>query len=495
MFAKVHEQNRMKIDEMKELILKKAEELGLDFFPTIFEIVPANVLYTFGAYAMPTRYSHWSFGRDFFRMKTMYDYGMGKIYELVINSNPCYAFLMEDNTVTQNMLIIAHVLAHNDFFKNNCRFKETRRDMVEAMALAANKITEYEKKYGKDRVEELIDAASSIAYHIDPYGKTLPAKKKKEKVKETPYDDLWNLEIRKQVVKVEPTFKAKKIPETPEFDILRFVINHNRSLEPWQKDVLTIIRDEMFYFWPQIETKLMNEGWATYWHLHILRELELDTAQTIDYAAMHAGVVTPSPYKINPYYVGWKIFEDIRERWDNPTEEEIAKGREPGKGLEKIFEVRANETDASFIRNYLTEKLVEDLDLYIYEKTDKLPEPENPRPWYKQEKEREWWIVEEKKWEKIRDALAGSYATHGIPLISVEDANYRGQFGTGILLKHHHEGSPLHEVYCSNTLAYVSMLWNCEPVYLHTIAKDDDMEVTVSYDPQEHKVSWDVRGD
>lgn len=311
------------IDEITEI----AEGFGLDFYPMRYEICPAEIIYTFGAYGMPTRFSHWSFGKQFHKMKLHYDLGLSKIYELVINSNPCYAFLLDNNTLVQNKLIVAHVLAHCDFFKNNCRFQNTKRDMVESMSAAAERIKEYEHLHGTKEVESFLDAVLALQEHIDP---SLVRSKLSWNIgdeeeyeddqpkRQTPYDDLWGMD--------EPKIREKKkiakpFPPKPEKDILLFIEAHSRELEPWQRDVLTMLREEMLYFWPQLETKIMNEGWASYWHQRIMRELDLDSNESIEFAKLNAGVVQPSKTGINPYYLGLKIFEDIEERYDNPCEE------------------------------------------------------------------------------------------------------------------------------------------------------------------------------
>ena len=177
-------------DEMKQLeqalekIIAKAREFGLDFYDTYFEICPADILYTFGAYGMPTRFTHWTFGKAYHKMKTQYDYNLGRIYEMVVNSNPCYAFLLEGNSLIQNKLIMAHVLAHCDFFKNNIYFKNTSRDMVESMAAAAERFRNYEFKYGLERVEKFIDAAISIQEHIEPRLMVKEGRRKEQKNKQ-----------------------------------------------------------------------------------------------------------------------------------------------------------------------------------------------------------------------------------------------------------------------------------------------------------------------
>jgi stage V sporulation protein R len=311
------------IDEITEI----AKGFGLDFYPMRYEICPADIIYTFGAYGMPTRFSHWSFGKQFHKMKLQYDLGLSKIYELVINSNPCYAFLLDTNALIQNKLIVAHVLAHCDFFKNNCRFGNTKRDMVESMAATAERVAHYEHIHGKESVEKFLDAVLAIQEHIDPslMRSRLSYQIEEEEIVEnqpsaTPYDDLWSLDqkdsSKKKVIK-----RKKKIPPNPEKDILLFIQEYSRELEDWQRDILTMMREEMLYFWPQLETKIMNEGWASYWHGRILREMDLTSDEVIEFAKLNAGVVQPSRTSINPYYLGFKMFEDIEKRWDNPTEE------------------------------------------------------------------------------------------------------------------------------------------------------------------------------
>lgn len=191
-----------------EEITDIAKGFGLDFYPMRYEICPAEIIYTFGAYGMPTRFSHWSFGKQFHKMKLHYDLGLSKIYELVINSNPCYAFLLDSNSLIQNKLIVAHVLAHCDFFKNNCRFQNTNRDMVESMAATAERIKHYERIHGIKEVESFLDAILAIQEHIDPSlvrPKLLWSvdddEEEEEETASSPYDDLWDMDKPKQVKK------------------------------------------------------------------------------------------------------------------------------------------------------------------------------------------------------------------------------------------------------------------------------------------------------
>ncbi|MCY9737850.1 SpoVR family protein [Paenibacillus alvei] len=461
------------IDEITEI----AEGFGLDFYPMRYEICPAEIVYTFGAYGMPTRFSHWSFGKSFHKMKIQYDFGLSKIYELVINSNPCYAFLLEGNSLIQNKLIVAHVLAHCDFFKNNARFSNTNRNMVESMSVTAERINQYEMEYGTQAVESFIDAVLGIQEHIDP-NVVKPRNLDKERYMELKqrelreaqpskpgrYDDLWELDNGGSAAKSSKSnlheFANRPFPPEPEKDIIWFIQQFSPVLEDWQRDMMSMLRDEMLYFWPQIETKIMNEGWASYWHQRIIRELDLSSEETIEYAKLNSSVVQPSRHSLNPYYLGIKLFEDIEKRWDNPTKEERERyGRQPGQGRAKIFEVRELESDQSFLRNYLSKKLTEELDLYIFEK--KGPE----------------WKITDKSWENIRDQLVYSRVNGGFPYITVEDGDY--QRSGELYLMHQYEGVELDLKYVERTLPYVFTLWG-KPVHVETTV--DDKHVVFTYD-------------
>ncbi|KXH87566.1 SpoVR family protein [Sporosarcina sp. HYO08] len=450
------------IDEITEI----ASGFGLDFYPMRYEICPADIIYTFGAYGMPTRFSHWSFGKQFHKMKLQYDLGLSQIYELVINSNPCYAFLLDTNSLIQNKLIIAHVLAHCDFFKNNVRFSNTRRDMVESMTATAERITKYELIHGKEEVEKFLDAVLAIQEHIDPSIirprlNENDVEDDEEEVfssRKSPYDDLWGLDEQENNAQV-PHQKRKKIPPSPEKDLLLFILENSRELEEWQRDILTMIREEMLYFWPQLETKIMNEGWASYWHQRIIREMDLTTDETIEFATLNAGVVQPSKTSINPYYLGLKIFEDIEKRYNDPTEEMIRFGAEPNRGREKMFEVREVESDISFIRNYLTKDLVQREDLYLFEKKGSN------------------YTITTKEYETVRDQLVSMRVNGGFPYIVVENGDYlrNGE----LFLVHKYEETELDLHYLEHVLPYIYQLWG-RIVHLQTYS--DKKEVVFSYD-------------
>ncbi|HJV46580.1 MAG TPA: SpoVR family protein [Bacillota bacterium] len=462
-----------KLENAIDQITEIAKGFGLDFYPMRYEICPPEIIYTFGAYGMPTRYNHWSFGKSFYKMKLQYDLGMSKIYELVINSNPCYAFLLDSNTLVQNKLIVAHVLAHCDFFKNNARFASTNRNMVESMAASAERIRQYEKKFGRTQVEAFLDAAMAISEHIEPYTKRMKKTRPLELSRKTrlqPYEDLWDLEavgsdstatvhtsIAKSSSSSSPTSPTKSIRDMlkeyragkgphyqeevmePEKDLLLFIMENNKRLEDWQRDILTVVRDEMLYFWPQIDTKIMNEGWASYWHIQIMRELDLNGDEAIEFAKLNASVVQPSTTQINPYFLGLKLYEDIEKRY----------------GRDKLFEVREVDSDTSFIRNYLTLDLVKEMNMFSFGKvgTD--------------------YIVNSTEWEKVRDTLIQSRVNGGFPYITVIHADH------DLHLHHHYEGIELDMRHVEKTLPYVYKLWN-RPIHLETIL--ENRNVIFSFD-------------
>ncbi|HYP26116.1 MAG TPA: SpoVR family protein [Blastocatellia bacterium] len=855
-------------------------KFGLDPFPVRFEIVPATVMYEVGSYALPGRYSHWTFGKAYHRMKMMYDFGLSKIYEVVINSNPSYAFLLETNSPIQNKMVIAHVLGHVDFFKNNAYFSRTNRRMVDEAAMHARRMSEYEFKHGRKVVEEFLDAVLSIEEHIDPNffikkgGRDILKDKaeKKSARSEGPYDDLLGDDERGAKEgdgsESDDDSRQKGRLEVPEKDLVYFIMKNSPILEDWQRDTMSMLHEEMEYFVPQMQTKIMNEGWAcatgdslvlteggfvrfdelyeagekvrvagggrealfpitdfhreekvptvrihtrrgltiegalkhrvlradgswaylkdvtagervaiecgsniwperrlplpftgsepspedvaaasgvpvstvarhltgrntrggfgieaalqqalyrpglqgkllstrkrlttggdldetmawflgyyvgdgdvtksgvclttgdrelsavllriiqssfgleasakwdgadaggryrivvhsrelkellrgvgidlddkarskkvpslvlrspkevvsaflrgyfdaaayagregvrlsssskevvravqiillnygilstqrrhqddctqleitgssaklfleeigfsltrkqealrayvenhqwfkeedytdevvsteygcddvfditvgerhayiangfvnhnSIWHSRIMREMDLPTHDHLEFAELHSGVVSPHKGQLNPYYLGYKIFEDIEKRWDAPSPEDREKlGRAGGEGREKMFEVREIDNDTSFLRNYLTEELCEELDLFVYELVDE-----------------EEWTITEKRWEKVRDQLVANMTNFGHPYIEVLDGDYDGN--RELYLRHKYEKVELDMKYARKTLEYVYKLWGRD-VHLETVVDDESM--VMHYDGKEH---------
>ena len=461
-----------------EQIWEVARGFGLDPYPTNFEIVPAPVMYEVGSYALPGRYSHWTFGKAYHRMKTMYDFGLSKIYEVVINTNPSYGFLLETNSPIQNKMVIAHVLGHVDFFKNNSYFSKTNRRMVESVSTHAQRMMEYEFKYGRKPVELFLDAVLAIEEHIDPYffikRDITPAEERRRaelRPKDGRYDDLWLLDKNEREARAfarsEQIAENEKLPREhlPEKDLLIYIMKNSPTLAGWQRDAIAMVHEEMEYFVPQMQTKIMNEGWASIWHARIMRELDLTDNEHIEFANLHSGVVSPQKGKLNPYYLGYKIYEDIERRWNDPSNAEQKNfGRQGNEGREKIFEVRELENDVSFLRNYLTEELCEELDLFVFELI-----------------EEEEWTITEKRWERVRDQLVSNMTNFGFPYLEVADGDYNGN--RELYLKHRYEGTELDLRYGRKALEHVHTLWG-RPVHLETVV--DEESTVLHFDGETH---------
>lgn len=466
---------REELEKWIEICYAKALEMGLDPYPVHFEVVPDHVIYELGAYALPGRFSHWTFGRDYHRQKTMYEYGVSRIYELVFNTDPSQAFLLENNSMLSHKLVVAHVYGHSDFFKNNVYFEQTDRSMISKARLHAERIRQYEAEVGPGEVEQFLDAVMSIEEHLDlssgvfreKTGEEYEAERHRTSAPEGEFDDIWHV--------VEPHRehlpKPRRIPEEPEKDLLLFIRDHGHELQPWQRDIIEIVRDEMLYFVPQIRTKIMNEGWASYWHEKLLENLPLTPDEHFEFRRMHSGVLSPGgKMQLNPYYVGFQVLKDIERRWNgelDPLGEDeenwigMTTERPINQGLDKIFEVRAVDNDQGFLRKYLTKSLVKRLDLFTY----KLEEVNGEH----------LWVVEDTDWRNVRDTLVGGMTNFGAPYLTVDDGDFehRGE----LLLKHHYDGKSLDPDYTARCLRNIEMLWG-RPAHIETVVDDEPTLIT-----------------
>lgn len=422
-----------------------ARGLGLDPWPIQFEAVPASVLYEFAAYLLPGRMNHWSYGKAFYAMKTRYDYGLSKLYEMVVNSNPAYAFLLDTNTPLEDVFVMAHVMGHVDFFANNQCFQTTPADMLEQVARHAERVRQYEFLHGAAAVEQLLDACLALAEHVDwPSSATGPARRPPPRRPSRGADTYRDLGL--DTVAAEPRVVK---PTAAHPDLLGYLAEHAPDLEPWQRDVASMVRSEMQYLWPQIRTKVMNEGWATYWHARLMRVLELSDEDTVDFARLHASVLQPGHFTLNPYLVGSRVFEHLAA-----TE-----------GEDAIWLAREVDDDVSFIRNYLTEDLVESLDLYTWSvRRDQVE-------------------VKSTDWQVVRQQLVQELTHGGIPVLHVEDGDFNRR--RELYLIHRHEGQDLDLPYAERALRHVGTLWG-RPVHLETrlwdSASGQSRRVVLSYD-------------
>ncbi len=421
-----------KWDKSIEEIAKKE---GLSCYEQEFEIVSYEDMICYEAYTgMPSHYPHWSFGKSYERIKTMNKYNLsGLPYEMVINSNPCIAYLMKDNSLLLQILTIAHVYGHNDFFKNNRIFKiGTKADnTIQMFKNHARRVRDYiqDPGIGYENVERILNAAHALRFQA---ARIVEEKHicREEKIQRLldkynkPGKKYSFIDYREEMAKDIPNIK--KIPIQPEEDILMFVDNYGR-LDDWEKDLINIVREETQYFIPQIETKIMNEGWASFWHYKILNSLNLSQGLHIEFLKRHNQVIRPHKNSINPYYLGFKIFEDIGKK----------------NGLKSIFDVRGLERDESFIRRYLTKEICRELNLFKYEKEGK--------DYVVKE------VSDEEGWKEIRDTISLNAGMGSIPVIKVEQLVQRDN---SLILRHEYDGRELETGYASETLKHLADIWD-----------------------------------
>ena len=432
-----------------EKIEKKVEEYGLDFYPQEFEMIGFNDMIGYESYVgMPSRYPHWSFGKSYEKNKMLYSLNLtGLPYEMVINSDPCLAYLMKDNTVLLQILTMAHVYGHNDFFKNNRLFKQGTKAKYtsEMFNLNSKIIREYidDPSIGYEKVERILDAAHAIKYQV---GRTIGVKELSDnEIKESIIKDYESKKENRSFLDSYEEIKLPnldKIPLEPVDDIMGFIIEYG-SLKEWEKTILSIVKREAEYFLPQIETKIMNEGWASYTHYNILKQLDLPQELYLEFIKRHNDVIAPAIGGLNPYYIGFKMFEDIEKKY----------------GKEKIFEVRAIERDSSFLRRYLTQELCEELNLFEY----------NQRTFDTIIEE----ISDEDGWKTIRDTLSYTCGMGGIPYVRIIDLNKNDRTLT---LENVYDGRTLDLSYAKATLQYIQELWGYD---VKLITKGSDKQSVV----------------
>ncbi len=453
-------------DRIRELV----DRFGLKCYPQEFEICDHNEMLGYMAYTgMPSHYPHWSYGKSYERQKTMYDYGVaGLPYEMVINSDPCLAYLMRDNTLLLQVLTIAHVYGHNDFFANNFTFTSgtDARHILETFKNGANRIASYHEdpSIGIDEVERVIDNAHAISYQRS---RNLAIKQLSENEQRTrvwersqPVPDPWR-EIHPTPEYIQPDLS--RTPVEPQENLLQFIAQYNPYLPEWKRDIIEIVDKRTQYFMPQMETKIMNEGWASYWHHRILNELKLPQGMHLEFLVRHNQVLRPHPGGLNPYHLGFVLWHDIERRWnagdtgrewtdDSPKVDVSTLDENDTPGRRKIFEIREADRDQSFLRRFLTRELMEELNLFQHERRGK------ERVVTK--------VSDEESWKEVRDNLIRNVGAGSLPIIKVEDADF-GRNRT-LYLKHYHDGRDLQLEYADHTLKHVAQLWERE-VVLETI--------------------------
>ena len=428
-----------KLEEWDERICKLAEDAGLDWHPIIYETCDYYEMIGNMAYhGLPSHYCHWSYGKQFERTHQMYNAGQeGLPYELIINSNPSIAYLMRENPAHLQCLIMGHCVGHSDFFKNNRMFARTRPEQVTLrFRNARNRIQKYieDPSIGVEKVENILDAAHSIKYQINRQHIIRPSH---EELK-----DEYTEKIKNDETGAYADFDIEKVPLEPEYDVLSFMINHARHLKDWERDLLEIVKDESYYFMPQIQTKIMNEGWASYWHYELMHRLELPAKYHIPILKSHNQVIRPHIGGVNPYHLGFYMFKHIEEKF----------------GIDECFKAREICHDASFLRQYLTEEICYDLNLFSYSKK---------RAGYSIDE-----IADSDGWKIVKENLINGVGDGTIPKIYVDEV----QSGNVLSLHHEHDGRDLELNYADEVIKSVRVLWRDE-VKLTTIIEDEPWEI------------------
>lgn len=433
-------------------IQEKVEEFELDCYPQEFEVCDQNAMLGYMAYhGMPSHYPHWSYGKSFEQTKTMYDYGVqGLPYEMVINSDPCLAYLMRDNSLCLQVLTIAHVYGHNDFFKNNFTFTSATRagETIGAFKTRAQRVRGYieDPSIGGDQVEDFLDAAHALSFNRSRNQAirklALPEQRQRMIERAMPPAHEWSHLSRQEQMEMPD---LQRIPLEPDADILLFIRDHNPELAGWQRDILTIVDEEARYFIPQIETKIMNEGWASFWHHKIMSSVGLPQDIHMEFLVRHNQVVCPHPGGLNPYHVGYVLWHDIEKRFG---------GADTKEGRAKMFEVRESDRDVAFLRRFLTEEMCRELDLFSWRARGEHLVVDA--------------VSDEDHWDAIRNALITQVGTGSMPVIKVKDADHKDS--RGLYCIHEHDGRDLDISNAEKTLSHLRKLWGAR-VFLETRLK------------------------
>ncbi len=487
-----------KVRNWQTVIEGACSERGLKFFQQEFLVLNFDEMCTIlGNVGMPVRFRHYSFGQQAFHAKQRGAHGFERIYELVINSDPCLAYLLDSNSELMQQLVIAHVYGHNDFFKNNYWFSKTNRAMVQIMKKNRERINTLARYHGEEDVEKHIDDCLAIDNLIDFHKEAIirPHQVVEEKdaltaeeiegltatqtTKDAKYmaDILmpeWRKEQLKQELEQEKQRREERqadetIVEYPIKDIFGYLTQH-ATLPEWKKDIMRMIYQETSYFAPQRITKIMNEGWASHWHFRLIKEIiipQFSASEQDDiweFAKSHSSVTSKDRKGINPYLLGILIFDDIIYRWDRGQHgEQYERSRDlfkrdrwdqgDKKGIQKAFTVRSLFNDVSFIQMFLTEDLFREAEFYTWKREE--------TPWGEKGD-----FIASRDFHAFKNQLLSQLANAGEPEIYLISSNFEN---TGALhLYHNFNGANLKEDWIQGTLSAVYSLWT-KRVVLDTV--------------------------
>jgi stage V sporulation protein R len=428
-----------------------ARSLGLDYYPVDFELAPASLMTEIAVYGLPVRMPHWSFGVRYIHQLVRQSMGYSKIFEVMFPGDPCRAYLMDGNSLAENTLVTAHVLGHADFARHNQLFARFHAmaggNIVEQAAAHAHRIQLAVESHGVERVEAVLDAALALESHVDVEGELHRARypeyvPERGRVEPSGFQKRYQQLPGAAEAGAQPPLGPVRapVPPHPEYDLLWFIAHYAPELEQWERDIFLMVRAESLYFYPVFACQIMNEGWASYWHARLLREADF-LPQPLYLAALkaHSDVVRPfasgeqTALAINPYHLGFAMWDRIIERH----------------GLERAREVRRDEDDFGFIRNWLDEELAKESGLFVYE----------ARPGDEIR-------VASKDLDAIREAILAPKFNFGAPRVAAVDLANDGS----LTLSHAHasDGRGLDLARAKKVLEYVRKVWR-RPVRLHTV--------------------------
>jgi stage V sporulation protein R len=459
------------VEEYHRVIRQTARRFGLDTYPNQLEIITAEqMMDAYASVGMPVNYRHWSYGKEFIATEKNYKRGhMGLAYEIVINSNPCISYLMEENTMAMQALVIAHAAyGHNSFFKGNYLFRmwTDASSIIDYLVYAKDYVAKCEEKHGLETVELFLDSCHALANHgVDRYrrptkrtlAQELAERQEREAYAQQQVNDLWRT-LPRRAEKEGAGTAAKRFPEEPQENLLYFIEKHAPLLEPWQREIVRIVRKVAQYFYPQRQTQVMNEGWATFWHHRILNTMYDDGWLTdgvmIEWLTSHTNVVYQPKVGdrgysgLNPYALGFAMYTDLQRICENPTDEDRAwfpqiAGRP---WLPVLHEAMRDYKDESFIGQFLSPKLMRDLRLFAIRDDQAQSELEVSA------------IHDEAGYRRLREALSRQYDLGSRePNIQVWNVNLRGD--RSLTLRHfQHNDRPLHDS-AQEVLKHVARLW------------------------------------
>ena len=438
-----------------------AQKLGLDYYPIDFEMVPNNFMMEIAVYGLPVRMPHWSFGIRYIHQLIRQGMGHSRIFEVMFPGDPCHAYLVRDNSMAENTLVVAHVIGHADFAKNNHLFAHFKRmaggHILEQTAERSRTIEKALAEHGQDSVEQVLDAALALEPHIDvnlplhrsPYSTDLSHPVKDNTT--DPFAKRFHRLSAEFMPAASETRRHLPIPPRPEYDLLWFIANYAPELKGWERDIFLAVREESFYFYPVFACQIMNEGWASYWHARLLREADfLPSDLYVSAIKAHSDVVRPYAadhqlsLSINPYHLGFSIWEDIIDRL----------------GITKARQICRDEDDFGFIRNYLTQELAEKLDLFVYES------------------DHEGGIrIADKDVHAIREAILAPKFNYGAPRVAVATMHTDGSLE--LIHNFGDDGRGLDIPRAERVLDYISRVWR-RPVSMLTVGGSGNPRVVSS---------------